>query len=69
MPSGAPASDAGGVPEESEEPGGAETMPPETETPGGDPAVPDAPELKGLDVETLTPIEALNFLYELKQHF
>ena len=25
--------------------------------------------LKGLDVETLTPIEALNFLYELKQHF
>ena len=25
--------------------------------------------LKSLDVETLTPIEALNFLYELKQHF
>ena len=29
--------------------------------------VPSAEELEALDVETLTPIEALNFLYELKK--
>ena len=29
--------------------------------------VPSVEELEALDVETLTPIEALNFLYELKK--